>query len=130
MSVGSDSLQQGISHFLAEVQRLGQVIQLTDGDWPVLFLLDEVLHGTNSHDRRIGAGALVRGLLQRKAIGIITTHDLALAELATEEPGRVENVHFADHMVDGKMIFDYRLQPGVVTHSNALELMRTVGLDV
>ncbi len=126
----SDSLQQGISHFLAEVQRLGQVIQLTDGDWPVLFLLDEVLHGTNSHDRRIGAGALVRGLLQRKAIGIITTHDLALAELATEEPGRVENVHFADHMVDGKMIFDYRLQPGVVTHSNALELMRTVGLDV
>jgi DNA mismatch repair ATPase MutS len=126
----SDSLQQGISHFLAEVQRLGQVVNLTKGDWPVLFLLDEVLHGTNSHDRRIGAGALVRELLERTAIGIVTTHDLALAELASEEPGRVENVHFQDQIVDGRMVFDYRLRTGVVTHSNALELMRSVGLDV
>ena len=126
----SDSLQQGISHFLAEVQRLAQVVDLTQGEWPVLFLLDEVLHGTNSHDRRIGAGALVRGLLEKTAIGIITTHDLALAELAGEEPGRVENVHFEDQMVDGRMAFDYRLREGVVTHSNALELMRSVGLDV
>ena len=126
----SDSLQQGISHFLAEVQRLAQVMELTRKDWPVLFLLDEVLHGTNSHDRRIGAGALVKELLERTAIGIVTTHDLALARLADEEPGRVENVHFEDQMVDGQMVFDYRLREGVVTHSNALELMRSVGLDV
>ena len=126
----SDSLQQGISHFLAEVQRLAQVMDLTERDRPVLFLLDEVLHGTNSHDRRIGAGALVRELLERTAIGIVTTHDLALARLADEEPGRVENVHFEDQMVDGQMLFDYRLRDGVVTHSNALELMRSVGLDV
>ena len=105
-------------------------MDLTKRDRPVLFLLDEVLHGTNSHDRRIGAGALVRELLERTAIGIVTTHDLALAKLADEEPGRVENVHFEDQMVDGQMLFDYRLRDGVVTHSNALELMRSVGLDV
>lgn len=126
----SDSLQQGISHFMAEVQRLGQVVELTAGPWPVIFLLDEVLHGTNSHDRRIGAGALIRGLLERKAIGIVTTHDLALADLEAEESGRIRNVHFQDQIVNGGMMFDYRLRPGVVTHSNALELMRSVGLEV
>ncbi|MFP6641490.1 MAG: DNA mismatch repair protein MutS, partial [Myxococcota bacterium] len=126
----SDSLRQGVSHFLAEIQRLGQVVELTGGEWPVIFLLDEVLHGTNSHDRRIGAGALIRGLLEREAIGIVTTHDLALADLEVEEAGRIENVHFEDQIVDGRMVFDYRLRPGIVTHSNALELMRSVGLEV
>jgi DNA mismatch repair ATPase MutS len=96
----------------------------------VLFLLDEILHGTNSHDRQIGAEKLVGGLLKRGAIGLITTHDLALARIADELDARAANVHFEDHLEDGQMRFDYLLRPGVVQRSNALELMRSVGLEV
>lgn len=126
----SDSLKEGTSHFLAEIKRLRQIVDLTDGDWPVLFLLDEVLHGTNSHDRQIGADAVLRGLLARGATGIVTTHDLALARIADHEELRVRNVHFQDSIDNGKMVFDYRLREGVVTRSNAIELMRSIGLDV
>jgi DNA mismatch repair ATPase MutS len=94
-----------------------------------LFLLDELLSGTNSHDRRIGAESLVRGLVQRGAIGLVTTHDLALAQIADTLEGAI-NVHFEDHIEGGEIRFDYRLRAGVVTRSNALELMRAVGLDV
>jgi DNA mismatch repair ATPase MutS len=97
---------------------------------PVLFLVDEFLHGTNSHDRRIGAGALVRGLVQRGAIGLVTTHDLALADIAGELGERAANVHFEDQIVDGGISFDYRMRPGVVRKSNAIELMRQVGLEI
>ncbi len=82
------------------------------------------------HDRRIGAEAVVRGLLTRGAVGLITTHDLALAQVADELAPAIENVHFQDQLDEGKMRFDYRLWPGVVTRSNALELMRAVGLEV
>ena len=125
-----DSLQDGTSHFYAEIVRLRQVMDLTQDELPVLFLLDEVLHGTNSHDRRIGAEAVLRGLLERGTLGLITTHDLALARIADEMAPRVENVHFQDTLKGGRMFFDYALQPGVVTKSNALELMRAVGLEV
>jgi hypothetical protein len=126
----SDSLREGRSHFMAEVQRLRQIVDLTTGESPVLFLLDEVLHGTNSHDRKIGADAVLRGLIERGAIGIVTTHDLALAKIAEKEELGIENVHFQDRIEDGKMYFDFRLRGGVVTRSNAVELMRSVGLDV
>jgi len=126
----SDSLQQGTSHFYAEIKRLRQIVDLTEAEWPVLFLLDEVLHGTNSHDRRIGAEAVVRGLLARGALGIVTTHDLALARVADELAPRMANVHFQDHIEDGQIRFDYRMRPGVVSKSNAIELMRSVGLEV
>jgi hypothetical protein len=125
-----DSLQEGISHFYAEILRLRQIMELTRSEIPVLFLLDEILQGTNSHDRRIGAEAVVRGLLDRGAIGLITTHDLALSRLAETLHGRAANVHFEDHLEDGKVRFDYRMREGVVTKSNALELMRGIGLEV
>ncbi|HEX5835113.1 MAG TPA: hypothetical protein VFY34_14730 [Pyrinomonadaceae bacterium] len=125
-----DSLQAGASRFYAEITRLRQIVELTKGERPVLFLLDEILHGTNSHDRQIGAERVVVGLLERGAVGLITTHDLALARIADELGPRAANVHFEDHLEDGCMSFDYRLRPGVVQHSNALELMRSVGLDV
>jgi len=125
-----DSLQAGASRFYAEITRLRQIVGLTEGSLPVLFLLDEILHGTNSHDRRIGAEGVVRGLIERRAIGLITTHDLALARIAEELAPRAANVHFEDHLEDGKMTFDYRLRPGTVQRSNALELMRSVGLEV
>ena len=125
-----DSLQDGVSHFYAEILRLRQVLELTSGGTPVLFLLDEILHGTNSHDRRIGAEAVVRGLVDRGAIGLITTHDLALSKMADAMGKAGTNVHFEDQIVDGKIQFDYVMREGVVTKSNALDLMRSVGLEV
>lgn len=125
-----DSLQSGASRFYAEITRLKQIVELTQGELPLLFLLDEILSGTNSHDRRIGAEAVVRGLVERGAIGLVTTHDLALTRITESLSDRAANVHFEDHLEDGRMIFDYRMHPGVVQKSNALELMRAVGLDV
>jgi chromate transport protein ChrA len=125
-----DSLSEGASRFYAEITRLRRVMDLTEAGPGVLFLLDEILHGTNSHDRRIGAIAVVRRLLERGAIGLVTTHDLALADAAAELPGDVANVHFADRLGDEGLHFDYTLRPGVVQTSNALDLMRSVGLDV
>ncbi len=125
-----DSLQAGASRFYAEITRLRQIVELTEGELPVLFLLDEILHGTNSHDRLIGAEGVVRGLIERGAIGLVTTHDLALARIADELAPHAANVHFEDHLEGGKMSFDYQLRPGIVQRSNALELMRSVGLEV
>jgi MutS-like protein len=125
-----DSLQAGTSRFYAEITRLRQIVSLADGPFPLLFLLDEILHGTNSHDRRIGAEAVVRALVLKGAIGLVTTHDLALARIAEDPTVHAVNVHFEDHLEEGKMCFDYRLRPGVVLKSNALELMRAVGLEV
>jgi len=125
-----DSLQGGISRFYAEITRLKLIMDMAEKATPVLFLLDELLSGTNSHDRRVGAEALVRALFQRNAVGLVTTHDLSLVEIAKLLGDRVANVHFEDHLEDGKLRFDYRLTPGVVQTSNALELMRSIGLDV
>ncbi len=126
----SDSLLDNRSRFFAEISRLRQVVELTRGSRPVLFLFDELLSGTNSHDRRIGAAAIVTRLVRDGAIGFVTTHDLALAEIAKDLGSQATNVHFDDRLVNGQVQFDYRLQPGLVTHSNALELMRAVGLEV
>ncbi len=126
----NDSLHEGISRFYAEILRLRQILDLTTGPLPVLFLIDEFMHGTNSHDRRIGAEAMVRGLVQRGAIGFITTHDLALAGIADELGAKAANVHFEDYVENGEIHFDYTMRPGVVRKSNAIELMRSVGLEV
>ena len=126
-----DSLQDGRSRFFAEIQRLKQVVDLaTASHGQVLFLLDEILAGTNSHDRRHGAEALMRGLVGLGAIGLVTTHDLALGDIAANLAPRAANVHFQDHFADGHLHFDYRLRPGIVQTSNAIALMRSIGLDV
>jgi predicted ATPase len=125
----ADSLQENASRFYAEILRIRQVLEMSKRG-PLLYLLDEVLAGTNSHDRRIGAEAIVRGLVERGAIGLVSTHDLALAQIAESLAPRAANVHFEDHIEDGKVVFDYRMRPGVVTKSNALELMRSVGIEV
>lgn len=125
-----DSLQGGISRFYAEILRIRQILLMTGGPLPVLFLVDEFLHGTNSHDRRIGAEALARGLVDRGAVGLITTHDLALADIVEILGPQAANVHFEDQLHDGHMTFDYRMRPGIVRKSNAIELMRSVGLEI
>src|SRR6201996_7131943 len=97
---------------------------------PLLFLLDELLQGTNSHDRRSGAEGIVRAFAARGAIGLIRTHDLALTDIAGPASGTLHNVHFQDELRNGRMIFDFRLREGIVTRSNAMELMRSIGLEV
>ena len=125
-----DSLQSGVSRFYAEITRLRGILDLTLGSLPVLFLVDEFLQGTNSHDRRIGAEAIVRSLVERGAIGLVTTHDLALTQIAEGLSPLAGNVHFEDQLIDGQLHFDYKLRPGIVHKSNALELMRSVGIDI
>ena len=125
-----DSLQQGVSHFYAELRRLRAIIEASGGELPVFFLLDEILHGTNSHDRQIGAAAVVRALIDSGAVGLVTTHDLALTQIASDSGLRGENAHFTDRVENGRIFFDYKLRPGVVERGNALELMRSVGLEV
>lgn len=126
----SDSLQAGRSRFYAEILRLRAITEAAHQHAPVLFLIDEVLAGTNSSDRLVGARGLVRELLGTEAIGLLSTHDLALTALGEGEDQRVCNVHFEDQVVDGELRFDYTLRPGVVERSNGLALMRLIGLDV
>lgn len=126
----NDSLQEGSSRFYAEITRLRKIYDLAGSPPPLFFLLDELLQGTNSKDRRIGAEGLLRVLLARGAIGLVSTHDLALTEIDGLLPGQLHNVHFEDEFEDGKMKFDYHLREGVVAKSNGLALMRSIGLDV
>ncbi len=125
----SDSLHKGVSHFYAEIQRIRDVVNLARSG-PLLFLFDEVLQGTNSHDRRIGAEGILRTLLNQGALGMITTHDLALTSIAEIFPERIRNVHFQERLDAGKLSFDYCLREGVVTTSNGVELMKSIGLEV
>ncbi len=136
----NDSLQEGSSRFYAEITRLRQILDLTGGDSSggdlsggdpaLLFLLDELLQGTNSNDRRLGAEGIVNALVSRGAIGLASTHDLALTDIGGAVAGHLHNVHFQDELANGRMTFDYKLRDGVVTKSNGLELMRSIGLDV
>jgi hypothetical protein len=125
-----DSLRAGRSRFYAEAVRVRRLLQLADSTTPLLFLLDELFQGTNSHDRRVGAEAVLHRLLGRGAIGLVTTHDLALTSIADRLAPRAINVHFEDHGGDGALEFDYRLRSGVVPSSNGLALLRAVGIDV
>jgi hypothetical protein len=121
-----DSLQAGRSRFFAELSRLRQLKEASAGPVPLLFLLDEILHGTNSHDRAVGAEALLQSLLGSGAIGLVTTHDLSLSRCAPTLHAR--NVHFADDWIDAALRFDYKMRDGVVQKSNALALMQQAGL--
>jgi hypothetical protein len=122
-----DSLMQGKSRFQAEVERLKQILSMAQTA-NVLFLLDEILGGTNSGDRFWGVSAVIEKLMMLGAIGLATTHDLALTELAKALGGRALNVHFEDHYDDGEMRFDYRMRQGVLTRTNGRNVMRVLGL--
>jgi DNA mismatch repair ATPase MutS len=125
-----DSLQRGASYFHAELSKLKGVLADAEAAPPILFLLDELLRGTNARARHVGGRAVVLHLLARGATGLVATHDVALSRLADELPDKVDNAHFTDVVVDGEMRFDYRLRPGVVRTSNALRLLALAGVDV
>lgn len=126
----NDSLQGGRSRFFAEILRLREICKLAKTQPPVLFLLDELLAGTNSHDRLAGANGVARELLAAEAIGLLSTHDLSLTEVAGDGAPLVRNVHFEDKVEGDRLAFDYTLREGVVLRSNGLALMRLIGLDV
>src|SRR5690606_235467 len=127
----SDSLKSGVSHFYAEVQKLALVVQAAEqGGLPVLFLLDEVLHGTNSRERQLGARWVLSELLKKGAFGVITTHDMELCRLPDALMSQVRQHHFRESVQDGEMTFDFTLREGPVTSGNALRLMQRVGLAV
>lgn len=126
----TDSLQEGRSSFYTEILHIRKVFDGASEAVPLIFLFDELLEGTNSKDRRIGAEGLIQALLKRRAIGMVTTHDLALTEIAPAMGKVLRNMHFEDQVDDGEMRFDYKLREGVVEKSNALELMRLIGLEM
>jgi hypothetical protein len=124
-----DALQRGASYFFAELTKLKMVVQELEQEPPVLFILDELLRGTNARARAVGAAAVVKHLLGAGAMGLVATHDSALCELADGTAGRIANVHLTDVMIDGEMMFDYRLRPGPALTSNALRLLELAGID-
>lgn len=126
----SDSLASGVSHFYAELNKLKAVVDGTAGSKPVFFLLDEILHGTNSLERQIGARWVIGELMKRGALGAVSTHDMGLAQLEPALMSRVTLIHFRESVKDNEMSFDYKAHPGPVQAGNALRLMRRIGLDV
>jgi hypothetical protein len=126
----SDSLESGVSHFYAEVRKLKAVLDATERSLPVLFLLDEILHGTNSRERQIGARWILAELLSRGAVGAVSTHDMELCRLPDDLMSRVTQVHFRESVENDKMTFDYKLRQGPVTAGNALRVMQLAGLSV
>lgn len=126
-----DSIADGFSFFYAEVRRLKQILDaIHDGDaLPVCFLIDEIFKGTNSRERLIGGRAYIQHLSTQRAVGMVATHDIELGQLA-EQIGSLRNAHFRDEVADGKMVFDYRLRPGVCPTTNALKIMSMNGLPV
>jgi len=126
-----DSLERGVSYFYAEVQRLKLLLDAAAArPGQGLFLLDEILLGTNARERQLASREVLKLLLSHGAVGGVSTHDLALATLSEEPGSRVRNVHFRDEVVNGQMTFDYRLRDGVVDTTNALRVMRLAGVPV
>ena len=125
-----DSLAEGKSKFLAEVERLRETVRAASGPKPVLFVIDEILSGTNSRDRRVAAESFLRALIGTGALGALSTHDLALAEIADDASLAGCNVHMESRDPSDPFAFDYLLKPGVSTHSNALAIARMAGVPV
>ena len=126
-----DSLERGISYFYAEVQRIKLILDVAQANPKrTLFLLDELLMGTNTRERQIASRELLRMLLATGAAGALTTHDLSLTELASYPGLTVRNVHFRDLEQNGEMTFDYLLRDGVVETTNALEVLRRAGVEI
>jgi Mrp family chromosome partitioning ATPase len=125
----ADSLLDGKSKFLAEVERLRDAIQVAQEGCPVLFLIDEILSGTNSRDRRVAAEAVLEELVAAGAVGALSTHDLSLTEIGERVELRGQNVHMESESRDDPLVFDYRVKPGISRQTNALAIVRMLGIQ-
>lgn len=126
----ADNLAENTSSFYAELKRLRVLLELTEHDQPVFYLLDEILKGTNSRDRHLGAMSLIRQLHKRNASGLISTHDLELGAMEQELPGSVENYSFNSDIIGNQINFDYQLTPGLCRSFNASKLMQLMGIEI
>ena len=125
----SDNLEENISSFYAELIRIRQLVDATNRKEPVFFLLDEIFRGTNSKDRHTGAKVLIEKLSKENALGMVSTHDLELADIE-EMNKKVKNYHFREYYRNNEIDFDYKLRKGVSTTRNAIYLMRMAGIDI
>lgn len=123
----NDSLSKGTSYFKAEVERLRDLIDLVSQSRPSMVLLDEILRGTNSNDKRIGTIGFCNKLLKLKSKGILATHDLEVADHFEGEAG-IRNINFESYIVEGQLIFDYKLRPGIAQNTNASTIMKARGI--
>ena len=126
----TDSLLDGKSKFLAEVERLHQMVVSVQSGKPVLFLIDEILSGTNSQDRRTATEMIVKALLSGNAIGALSTHDLSLTEIAHNQTLATVLVHMSSENPNEPLDFDFLIKPGVSRHTNALAIVRMIGIPV
>jgi len=126
-----DSVTDGFSFFYAEVKRLKTLLEELRNEqaFPLFFLIDEIFKGTNNRERLIGSRAYIRALVGQKGFGAISTHDLELTALAEAFP-QIHNYHFREEVVDGKMVFDYKIHSGPCPTTNALKIMQLAGLPV
>ncbi|WP_353196539.1 DNA mismatch repair protein MutS [Parapedobacter defluvii] len=126
----ADSLNESTSTFKAELNRIQTVLQTVDNQRNTFFLIDEMLRGTNSVDKYRGSKAIIKKLINYGGVGMVATHDLQLAKLAEEHPGVVHNFHFDIQVLDGEMLFDYKLKDGACTVFNASLLLKGIGVEV
>lgn len=127
----TDSINDGISYFYAEVRRLKALLQALDSahNMPIFFLIDEIFRGTNNRERLIGSRAYIRTVAQKNGVGLIATHDLELVRLA-DEFDTIRNFHFREDIQDNRMIFDYKIRQGPCPTTNALKIMEIEGLPI
>jgi DNA mismatch repair ATPase MutS len=127
----TDALDEGLSYFYAEVKRLKVILDAVHAitSYPVLFLIDEIYRGTNNRERLAGSEAFVQVLQQSRGLGMISTHDLELTQLA-DTNGHIRNAHFQESVEDGTLHFDYQLRPGPCPTTNALRIMAQEGLPI
>jgi len=126
----ADNLEQKISTFYAELKRIKMIIDAASVGEQVVYLLDEIFKGTNSKDRIFGGKIIIRKLYELSTIGLITTHDLELGILEKECPSLIKNCHFSDSINNDRVIFDYRLKTGISQSTNALALMKLIGIEM
>lgn len=128
MRIG-DNLEKSISSFYAELLRIKSIINALKKGKPIFFLLDEIFKGTNSWDRHTGAKILIKKLYEEEAMGLVSTHDLELAEIENETHKKVQNFHFREYYNNNEIHFDYKLRSGVSTTRNAIYLMKMAGIE-
>ncbi len=126
----ADNLEESTSTFYAELKKLQIIIEKVNADEKVFILLDEILRGTNSHDRHTGSEALIKQLIKKNAAAILATHDLELANMKEQYPQKILNFHFDVQVSNDELFFDYALKPGICTSMNASILMKKIGIEI
>jgi DNA mismatch repair ATPase MutS len=125
-----DSLNESTSTFKAELDRLQMLLAAVKQEYKVFFLIDEMLRGTNSVDKYLGSKAVIEQLIAKKAVGMVATHDLEIAKLETAYPDYVRNFYFDIQVIDGEMLFDYKMKHGECKTFNATLLLKQIGIDI